>query len=688
MASIGCFALMSLASLGYGVFLLPLLPLSKGVSLQRPIQLLFGFFIFNTLLFVLVILRLMTVQYGFFLLAGIGLLGFFLSLFYQQKIASTFEEQLPGVFALLLSGIGATLLCSDPLSVPLHENGMIYFPIWGDSFLHARFISAFAQADGGHQISAVYMSGMPLSFYHYASYLMPAAVVSLTGVSALVLFSCFLIPVGVFLLGLAGFTLAHAFWKGWPAVAATVAVVFLPDAYYQGFQIKFLSYHFHLHVGPASFYGLGCGALAWLFMIQGCRDFFQNSTADANCGVAPVLASSSIKYKLSRCAPEAPSTSSSAASFERSRLKKLTLIFTSWFFLGVMLIFKAQFFVANAFILLLFPCFFFLQCEKWKKFFVAGAGTLFFTFIVHLSQRSPSVPLIALNGGGIHKYCKVLSQWTDVGVLHSFLLEHLWLHPLSFPWFHLLAGSMLYFCTLGFWGVGIIFVLFFLRRKVDAIVWSFPLWMIVNYLVMAMGLSMDPRHLADPEELLNRPLMWVYFAVVTWTTGGLYFLFWRDQLPKTILGRLGAALLLGGSLFLPLTFAHGLQTMPIWNMTLKGNAVPVAMIESLEFIKQQSHSHEIIQGSEVDPLCVVSSLSERQNYVMIKNPDPRITERLKEMESFKQMRTEEELKTFTKTHPIAWYLLRPETKVAWPDSFKNSAVFESGGYRVYHWPAQ
>ncbi|MEI6416652.1 MAG: hypothetical protein WCO92_02915, partial [Verrucomicrobiota bacterium] len=31
-------------------------------------------------------------------------------------------------------------------------------------------------------------------------------------------------------------------------------------------------------------------------------DFFQNSTTDANCGVAPVLASSSINYTLSRCA--------------------------------------------------------------------------------------------------------------------------------------------------------------------------------------------------------------------------------------------------------------------------------------------------------------------------------------------------------------------------------------------------
>ena len=51
-------------------------------------------------------------------------------------------------------------------------------------------------------------------------------------------------------------------------------------------------------------------------------DFFENSTSGANCGVASVLASSSMNYTLSRCAPEAPGTSSPEASFERSLLPK------------------------------------------------------------------------------------------------------------------------------------------------------------------------------------------------------------------------------------------------------------------------------------------------------------------------------------------------------------------------------
>ncbi|MEI6416942.1 MAG: hypothetical protein WCO92_04405 [Verrucomicrobiota bacterium] len=641
--SLGSMMLISVVSLLYGALILPLLPLPREISGQRPIQLLLGFFIFNTLLFIVVGAHLLSVKNGFFVFTGIIFLAAPLVSFYKKTTAPTlrFSEQLPGMVCLLFSGIGATLLCCDPLSIPINENGMIYFPMWGDSFFHARLISLFAQADTFHKISNVQLSGVPLPFYHYAAYLMSAAVVSLTQVNAYIIFSCFLMPVGVFLLGLAAFTLTHAFWRGWPAVAATVAVIFLPDAYYQGFQNKFLSCQFHLHVGPASFYGIGCGALSWLLMIQGCR------------------------------------------------LKKVPLVFGGWFSLGMMVVYKAQLFVANTFVLLLFPCFFFLRCDKWKRIFAAAIGALIFFTVVAFSQRYDCIPIIRFNGGGINKYFKLLSEWTNIGALHSFLLENLWQHPLSFPWYQLLAGTMLYFCTLGLWGIGVIVVVVFLRRKVDLIVWSFPFWIIVNYLVISMGLCMSSRNVGYPEELVNRPLMWAYFAVVTWTAGGFYFLLCGNQLPKTWLGRVVAGFILLGSLMMPLTFAHGLQTMPMWNITLKSNALPVAMVEALDVIKQRSCVGDIVQGSETDPLCVVSGLTERQNYMMsTRNKDWRadpeiLAKRVKELESFKQMTTEGELKTFINTHPITWYLLRPETKVAWPDSFKNSAVFQSGGYRVY-----
>jgi 3-dehydroquinate synthase len=54
-------------------------------------------------------------------------------------------------------------------------------------------------------------------------------------------------------------------------------------------------------------------------------DFSKNSTAAANCCVAPVLTSSSINDTLSRCAPEALDTSPALASFEKSLVKQLCI---------------------------------------------------------------------------------------------------------------------------------------------------------------------------------------------------------------------------------------------------------------------------------------------------------------------------------------------------------------------------
>ncbi|MBX9576849.1 MAG: threonylcarbamoyl-AMP synthase [Chthoniobacterales bacterium] len=53
------------------------------------------------------------------------------------------------------------------------------------------------------------------------------------------------------------------------------------------------------------------------------EDLLRNSTDRAHCGVAPVLASSSINYTLSRCAPEAPSTASLSASLEEGLLLQI-----------------------------------------------------------------------------------------------------------------------------------------------------------------------------------------------------------------------------------------------------------------------------------------------------------------------------------------------------------------------------
>ena len=160
---------------------------------QLTLQLLFGFFIVNTLLFILIITTPLKVTTIFEILICCGL---FLTLFAPKKnaVCPSAESQLPALLCLFISGLGATLWCGDALSLPVNNGETIFFPIWQDAFVHARLISSFAHKDGWHSISNINMAGTPPIFYHYASYVMSSVASSLTGLSAYNIFASLLIP--------------------------------------------------------------------------------------------------------------------------------------------------------------------------------------------------------------------------------------------------------------------------------------------------------------------------------------------------------------------------------------------------------------------------------------------------------------------------------------------------------------
>jgi hypothetical protein len=64
----------------------------------------------------------------------------------------------------------------------------------------------------------------------------------------------------------------------------------------------------------------------------------------------------------------------------------------------------------------------------------------------------------------------------------------------------------------------------------------------------------------------------------------------------------------------------------------------------------------------------------------------RLKERLDDLASFKAMTSETDLMAFAVKNKIAWYLLRPQTKVSWPAGFLENFAFDCDGYRVYRFP--
>ena len=391
---------------------------------------------------------------------------------------------------------------TDALTPTSVETDTTVFRFWQDSFIHARLISAFAQSHGLGTISDIYASGTPTQVYHYASYVAPAAVSAITGNAAVDIFASFYLPFGILLTGLAAFSLSASIWGKWPGLAASAALILLPDAYQQGFANPYLSYNFMQQVNPGGLYGVACIALAWLFILDGCKTGKYSSVA--------------LGYALTI----------------------------------VDLAYKAQIFVANAFLAMIYPCLFFSRMRWHRRLIIGLLFVTVFMFIVAKTQTIAQVPTLRLDGSSAREYLNLLIDQWEPGRLKSFFSRWFWWtdQPLRRE---VLGVVMILLATFGAWIIACAAVIYTQRRILGPALLLFPVLIIVNYLTMSLGLAMNYNGIGRPEELLNRPLVWAYFAVVVWTVGGAYATVFGDKPPRSVGARICAtgalALALAGS---------------------------------------------------------------------------------------------------------------------------------------------
>ena len=610
-------------------------------------QFLVGFFVANTVLFIAAIFSPLSVAGNVAVLAGLGIAGQLLTILKGQGLAVRLRTGWPEIICVAVSGIGATLWCDDSLSPATSGGGVTVFPFWEDVFFHVRQISVFAHANGFWTMFDAQMAGARPQLYHYAIYQSPAALSLIGHTGAYEAYSGFALPFGIMLTGLAAFTLMASIWGPWPGVAATFAVVLYPDAYFQGFGNKFIGMHFVNHVAVGGLYGVALAALAWLFMLHGCR----------NGRYGPVI---------------------------------LALLL-----MPVCLVYKAQIAVANSFLIMVFPFIFFTALRARWRIPLALLFITVFVSVVGMTQGLPGIPTLRLDGSGASDYSQLLFRHTEPGMfkdLFQWIIEK--------PRFKAVLGmnvaAMILLSTFGVWltlcGVG----LWLLRTsKPRSAVW-FPVLVVVNYIVMSLGLALEKNGNGMAEEFLHRPLVWATFVVSAWSAGAVYFAFFGNQVPRSWGPRalLGLLALLG---FLsPMAFSQNLQTLPVWSWfrTYRDlSSVPTCMVSLAHHIRDHSQANEIVQDSEGDTKMSLTGLSERQAYMIYDPKDidgkgslriPKgAIDRRRELADLVAMGSAEQVNEFASQHQISWFVLRPETKVAWPDQLLGTSVLACEGYRLY-----
>jgi hypothetical protein len=165
------------------------------------------------------------------------------------------------VFVVLTFSALVCWFCRGIAMALPHLYDMGTLSAWADYYIHAGEIAKFGDplAVGPSDIA---MYGAPRAFYHYGIFMLPATLVSLTGLPGLGLATAALLPIGLLVGCLGTYALAAELSGRRVGMFATLVVVCLPDASHYWLKNGFFGFHWLLFTAPGSAYAIGIGSVA------------------------------------------------------------------------------------------------------------------------------------------------------------------------------------------------------------------------------------------------------------------------------------------------------------------------------------------------------------------------------------------------------------------------------------------
>ena len=542
------------------------------------------------------------------------------------------------LFATFLSLAAATLWCWDLLH-PVHQvQGAVVFRPFRDYFFHANMVAHFTGDRGVLALGNYGASGSPLIFYHYFSYLLPASVSCFAGQSAYQSLASSWVPLGIFLTGLAAYSLASAWWGSGAGLCACAGLLLLPDASYYGLYNYFWSYHWTMQITPGCLYGVAVAALAVLFVDRGAQ---RRRPALIGLGMA--------------C--------------------------------GVLTVgFKAQIFVVLMPLLVLW----FLLWDRmlpWKVrtgvvALVAAVGAVLAIIVVRHRAGPPLLP----DGSGASDYLALMWGMMPDSYLkrQAFALAG---DP-TMPWCpHTAPGliggaALLLASTLGILLILIVVInIIDIIRKNFRLLNLFPVVLLVIYIAAALLVPVDHNPcIGVPYEIKHRQFVWAYFACSVWCWGRAATLLRGLRPLRAVVNPVTVVVPCLLLLAVPFWLGRGLQKgRYYWSPQFCNIRVDQGLFDCAEFLRTRIHLEDIVQDSEGDERLVLGGLSERREFVAYRT----LATREADLAALKRAATVPELSEQAAKTGIRWYVMHPQDRISWPSTVLDRPVFSSHGFRMY-----
>jgi hypothetical protein len=585
-----------------------------------------GFFILDLILLLAAFLSPFSITSNFFgaTIVGMGLL--WRKHIRIQLFTSSFGKSDLAITTVLL--VAAGLWSQENLKGLTVLSDVVISHPWQDIFYHATQVANFSNSTGAFTLTDPGMSGNPLKFYHYGSYLIPSLVARMTEIDAYSITTGIYAPLGLFLAGLAGWFLGYALFGSPGGAIGAVCSILVPDPSYYRLGDRWTSYFFFQQVGLGGEYGVAVLAIAWAY------------------------------------------------GFAFWRNRNVRWAFAMLLFCGATLFFKATIFLVYA---LPVAAYFILVDPRWlpklKAVLMAVLASLGFIGILLIKQMQYAPTLEFSLMGAVYntKQIVTLSSWKQLFSPASYLTA-------------IGAGScIILLSTYGLWllamaaamqvGIG--------WKMPRAVVW-FPIFILANHLFVALCLGPNTAA-GDAFEVIHKTFVFPYFALTVWTSGmwGTYvyelslivkyrwLVFWT-----VFLIGFGMVYICGSTV----------QSGTSWGKTMMNLRIPRGLFDVARFLRQNTKPEEVVQWGENDGMCMLAALSERPTYILwytinSQKPAPEELDRIKTIERILNAQSVAEVFYISRRNGISWIVLSDIHQPSW--TYTLAPEFESHGFRAY-----
>ena len=546
---------------------------------------------------------------------------------------------------VLILGAG-TLWTQELRPYSTKQGEQIVVEPWADIFYHAQFVSQLHDDMSIARLGNPDMSGKPIAFYHYASYMLPASIeVWSNHLTAMDCVACSWIPFAFVLIGFGAFVLAAEWWGDVAGIAAMAAVLLIPDAPVYAIPLNWYSFYWLLAISAGLAYGVAGAALALVLITEAVQS---DRIWLLGCGFVLLVSTVLLKAHVTIVAMP---------------------LAVAW-----VLMFKRGWTVRR----------------RWSTAVILGACALLALLALERLQLGPSILPIKHRPGAFY-YLSGLTDRIAPGNWHQLLASHF--HGRN-PLRLLIALFVGVVAPLGGWLVLWIVLLlsnsrgrWFGRRD-----WI-PILALAIYVGCLIFLPANERGTLD--ELWHRPFVWLYFIVAAWCLGRSVEVIQKRTNASP--ARASAIAVILAAILLVVPWTKGKTVQHAWTIDAAGMYdIPLdkGFVDCADFIREHSPETDIAQTQVSTIFPFLSAYSERRCYLGLSTVywqrfshlSTAFNESLRRNQIVEQLpkaASEQELRNIAKETGIRWYIARPDEMLAWPSARAEKPVFKSHGFRLF-----